>query len=413
MSIKVVPDGSVTTPHGFVASGMHAGIKKSFRKLDVSLIVSERPAAAAGTFTTSRIKAWPLLHDLAVLRHRFHQVILANSGNANCLNGASGRRAVSVSLKMLSKRLRVPRNRVFLASTGIIGRAFPIEKLKAAIPVLAEKLSREGGHDAGRGILTTDTHAKEIAVRFHVDGKPVTVAAMGKGAGMVYPDMNASGIKSRRSATMLCFVTTDLNISKSLLQKAVAWATEQSFNKLVIDNDQSTNDMMLALANGAAGNRKIASAGKRYQLFEKALVHVCSWMAREFARDGEGVTHVCEVRVKGAASPGDAKLVCDRVATSMLFKTMLAGSDPNWGRVAACVGASGAKFSPALDISFDGMPILKNGREVTRNKSMLRQTLKKKEFTLEINLKRGQYSDRYWTTDLTKFYVWINSTYST
>ena len=194
MSFKVVQDGSVTSPAGFMASGMNAGIKKSFRKFDVSLIYSETPAASAGTFTTNRVKAWPLLHDLKVIQEPRHRVIFANSGNANCFNGNTGKQAVSVSLDLLSRKLKVSKRQIFLASTGIIGRAFPIDQVEKAIPELVKHLSKDGGHDASRGILTTDTHPKEIAVRFTMDRKVVTVAGMAKGAGMVCPDMNATGI---------------------------------------------------------------------------------------------------------------------------------------------------------------------------------------------------------------------------
>jgi len=411
--MKVLYDGSVTSPEGFLASGMNAGIKKSFRKSDVALIYSESPAVSAGAFTTSRVKAWPLLHDLKVIRNSRHRAIFSNSGNANCFNGKSGKRAVSVSLELLSRKLKVPKSQIFLASTGIIGRVFPVEKIEAAIPALVSHLSREGGHHAAHGILTTDTHPKEIAVRFSVGGKRVTLAAMGKGAGMVCPDMNASGIRKARHATMLCFLTTDLNISKPLLQRALSHAVDRSFNKMVIDNDQSTNDLVLVLANGRARNKKIARGDQGFQLFQKALVYVCEYITRSLVRDGEGVTHVCEVAVKGAKTPEEARKLCYQISSSMLFKTMLAGEDPNWGRVMGSVGASQVSFSPALDIAFEGIPILKNGVEVRRNKRKLKQILKKKEFRLEINLKKGKFSERYWTTDLTKFYVWINSRYST
>jgi len=413
MSFKVVPDGSVTTPEGFVASGMNAGIKKSFRKFDVAFIYSEVPAVSAGTFTTNRVKAWPLVHDLKIIRNRVHRVIFSNSGNANCFNGASGQRAVSVSLDLISKKLRIPKKQIFLASTGIIGRAFPIDRIKAAIPQLISHLSKDGGHNAARGILTTDTHPKEIAVQFLIDGKPVTLAGMAKGAGMVYPDMNATGIRNAHHATMLCYFTTDLKISKPMLQRALSEAVDGSFNKVVIDNDQSTNDMVLVLANGKAGNRTIRAADKRFKIFQEALHFACVHIARDLARDGEGVTHVCEVMVKGAKSQEEGKRLCDRISCSMLFKTMLAGGDPNWGRIMGSVGASGVSFSSKLDISFDGVPILLNGKEKLRNRSRLRQILKKKEFRLEVNLKSGKFEERYWTTDLTKFYVWINSTYST
>ena len=413
MSFKVLSDGSVTSPEGFVASGMNAHIKKNSRKFDVSLIYSEAPAVSAGTFTTSRVKAWPLLHDLKIIRGRYHRLIFSNSGNANCFNGETGKRAVAVSLDLLSRKFKVPKRQIFLASTGIIGRAFPIERIEKAIPELSKNLSKSGGHDAARGILTTDTHPKEIAVRFSVDRKAVTLAGMAKGAGMVYPDMNATGIRKGWHATMLCFLTTDLNISKSMLQKAVSHAVDKTFNKIVIDNDQSTNDTVLILANGKTKNKKITSEDKKFRLFQEALTYVCTHIAKGLVRDGEGVTHVCEVVVKGAKSPEEARRLCDKISSSLLFKTMLAGEDPNWGRLVGSVGASGVAFSPALNISFDGVPILANGRERARNKSKIRKILKKKEFKLEVNLKNGRHEERFWTTDLTKFYVWINSRYST
>jgi len=413
MSFKVVPEGSVTTPEGFMASGMNAGIKKSFRKFDVSFIYSEFPAVSAGTFTTNRVKAWPLHHNLKVIRNKSHRVIFSNSGNANCFNGASGARAVSVSLDLISKKLKIPKKQIFLASTGIIGRVFPIDRIKSAIPQLIGNLSKDGGHNAARGILTTDTQPKEIAVRFFIDGKPVTLAGMAKGAGMVYPDMNASGVKQAHHATMLCYFTTDLKISKPMLQKALSSAVDQSFNKIVIDNDQSTNDMVLVLANGKVGNRTITKSDQRFRIFGEALNFACAHIARELALDGEGVTHICQVVVKGAKTTEEARRLCDRISCSMLFKTMLAGGDPNWGRVMGSVGASGVSFSPKLDISFEGVPILANGKERLKNRTKLRQILKKKEYRMEINLKSGRFQEQYWTTDLTKFYVWINSTYST
>ncbi len=417
MNFKVLSNRSVTSPEGFLASGMNACIKKSSRKLDVSLIYSEVPAVSAGTFTTNRVKAWPLLHDLRIIRNQYHRVIFSNSGNANCFNGKTGERAVSVSLDLLSRKFRIPKSQIFLASTGIIGRTFPIDRIEKAIPELVASLSKDGGYDAARGILTTDTHPKEIAVRFLIDRKPVTLAAMAKGAGMVYPDMNATGIRNKnlkgRHATMLCFLTTDLHISKSMLQKALSYAVDETFNKIMIDNDRSTNDTVLILANGKAGNRKITTANRRFHLFQDALVYVCEFIAKGLVHDGEGVTHVCEVMVKGARSLREARRLCDTVSSSMLFKTMLAGEDPNWGRLMGSIGASGVRFSPKLDISFDGVPILLNGKEKVRNKGRVRRILKKKEFRLEINLKSGRYQERFWTTDLTKFYVWINSRYST
>ena len=212
---------------------------------------------------------------------------------------------------------------------------------------------------------------------------------------------------------MLCFLTTDLRISKSALQKALSFAVSRTFNKVVIDNDQSTNDTALILANGHAGNRIIKSEDKRFRLFQEALFRICSYLAHQMVRDGEGVTHVCELVVKGARTQEQSERLCRQIASSMLFKTMLAGEDPNWGRLMGSIGASGVPFSPALNISFDGIPILLNGREKMSNRKRVRRALGKKEFRLEINLKSGKYEDRFWATDLTKFYVWINSRYST
>lgn len=416
MKYQVIPHGTVTSPNGFKASGMYSGIKKNARKYDVSLIVSDVPAVSAGTYTTNNVKAWPLYHNLKVQNHKTHRVIFANSGNANCFNGETGRKAVRVSLGLLSKLLSVKKEQIYLGSTGIIGRPFPVDVIKKAIPQLVENLSVEGGHDAARGILTTDTTTKEIAVKFHVDGKTATVAAMAKGAGMIYPTMNRDGKRSSlkgKHATMLCYMTTDLAISKKMLAKALETVVQKSFNKIAIDNDQSTNDMAIILANGQAGNPVITKKDERFNLFVEALEHICLYIARGLIRDGEGVTHVCEIRVTGAKNPADADKLCRVIGNSMLVKTMFAGSDPNWGRLMGCVGSSGVAFSPKLDILFEGVPILKNGIEVEENKNKLRQILKKKEFHLEVNLKKGKAEDRFWTTDLTKYYVWINSQYST
>lgn len=417
MKFKTVPNGGVTSPEGFLASGMYAGIKKNANKLDTSLIYSEFPCVSAGTFTTNQVKAWPLLHNLKVMKNRSHRVIFANSGNANCFNGKSGEETIAKSLDLLHKTLKVSKREIFLGSTGVIGRKFPVEVLGHAVSHLAQNLSKEGGHNAARGILTTDTNTKEIAVRFKIDGKLVTLAAMAKGAGMIYPDMTASGNRpgslKGKHATMLCYGTTDLNISKAMLQLAVEKAVVETFNKISVDNDQSTNDMVIILANGKSGNRKIKSEDKRFEVVLAAMTYIFDWIARELVRDGEGVTHICDVVVSGAKNKAEATTLCRQIATSMLVKTMFAGGDPNWGRLMGCVGASGVAFSPKLDILFERIPILRNGVEVESNKNKLHQILKKKEYRLDVNLKRGKSSDHFLTSDLTKFYVWINSTYST
>ena len=409
MAWQLIKNGGVTSPKGFLASGMRCGFKPLTRKFDCSLIVSEKPATSAGVFTVNQAKAWPLLYNQSVILKPKHRAILANSGNANCFNGESGKRAVRSSLKLLSTTLKMKKEEIILASTGIIGKPFPIEKLEAAVPVLVNQLSKAGGADAARGILTTDTYPKEIAVRFRIGSKKITLGAMAKGAGMVFPHMTLTG---ERHATMLCFLTTDLAISKLMLAQALAEATDRTFNHIAIDNDMSTNDMVVVLANGLAKNEPIIKPDRSFEAFKKVLTDVCAHIARELVRDGEGVRHVCEISVQGAKTREDAKLVGKQIATSMLVKTMFAGEDPNWGRVVAAVGASGAQFSKDLDVAFDGVYILKNGKGLLRNRSQVRKVLQKKEFVLQVNLKKGSIEERFFTSDLTKFYVWINSRYS-
>ena len=409
MSIKRVKQGGITTAAGFKASGMSAGIKVNRRKYDCSLVVSEVPAVSAGVFTINKAKAWPLLYDESVIGKSTHRAILANSGNANCFNGPSGKKTVQKSLEALSSELGVKTHEILLSSTGIIGKPFPIECLVSAIPTLVKQLSRSGGTDAAKGILTTDTKPKEIAVQFHVGGKLCSLGGFAKGAGMVCPTMALSGA---RHATMLCFLSSDVSISKALLERALAEVTEQTFNNIVIDNDMSTNDMVVAFANGLAGNEKITQQDKDYKIFKKALSKVCAHLSRELVKDGEGVTHVCEIKIKNAKTDEEARRVGKLIATSMLFKTMLAGEDPNWGRVVASIGASQVEFSKYLDISFDGIYILKNGKGLIKNREKVRKILKKKTFTLQVDLKKGKCENTFLTSDLTKFYVWINSSYS-
>ena len=404
-----IKNGSVTTPEGFAASGMHAGIKANARKFDCSLIVSKTPAVSASMYTINQAKAWPVLYDEQVAAQKTHRAILANSGNANCFNGLGGKKTVAASLDLLSRALKVKKQEIFLSSTGIIGKPFPIEKLKAAIPQLVANLSKSGGHEAAWGILTTDTCPKEIAVRFRAGGKSVTLAGMAKGAGMAYPHMRLSG---KRHATMLCYLTTDAVITKPLLREALEQAVNRTFNCMAVDNDMSTNDTVIILANGRACNRAILRRGKDFATFQAALAHVCLYLARELVKDGEGVRHVCEVRVRGARNPSEADRAGRTIITSMLVKTMLAGEDPNWGRVIGCIGASQAAFSKSLDISFDGVFMLKNGEPRESNRARLRNVLRKKEFVLEIDLKKGKSEASFLMTDLTKFYVWINSAYS-
>ncbi len=394
--------GTVTTPLGFLAAGGRAGIKTK-KKPDCSLIVSQVPAVAAGTFTTNRAKAWPVLYSMKAIHGPKHRAILASSGNANCFNGPGGKAAVLQSVETLAGLLNVGSEEVLIAQTGLIGVPFPINRFKRNLPKLVKRLSPDGGRAAAKGILTTDLRTKEVALSFYLGRKRVTIGAIAKGAGMVHPNM----------ATMLCFLTTDVKITKRLLRRAVRHAVDDTFNQIAIDNDQSTNDTVLILANGEAGNSTITRVDRRYRLFRDALEEVCRYVAKELVRDGEGVTKVCTIHIAGAKRPTEAEKVARQIGTSMLFKTMLAGADPNWGRLVAAIGASGVDFDPKrLDIAFDGVPVLSHGKLRVTNLPKARRVLAKRECDLTVGLGKGHARAQFITSDLTAKYVLINSSYS-
>lgn len=396
-------NGSVTTPKGFVAGGIHAGIKKKKKKYDVALIYSETPCVAAGTFTTNRAKAWPVLYSMKAIETAKHHAIIGTSGNANCLNGAIGKKAVDEIVWEAAKQLNAQPAEVLIAQTGIIGVPFPITCVKRALPKLVKKLSATGGHGAAKGILTTDLSNKEIALSFELGGQKVSIGACAKGAGMVHPNM----------ATMLCFITTDAAITKPLLRRAVRHAADDTFNQMAIDNDMSTNDMVLVLANGEAKNPTIQKVDRDYRIFREALEEVMRYIAHEMVKDGEGVTHVCRLRVSGAKTPTDAEKAARQIANSMLFKTMLAGSNPNWGRIAAAVGASGVDFNPNdLSISFGDAQVVHLGKLRVLNLPKARRILQKKEYTIDVVIGKGRGRAEFITSDLTTKYVLINAAYS-
>lgn len=402
MRTQRLKNGTVTSPKGFLASGFHAGIKKN--KLDTALVVSTRAAVASATFTRNTAKAWPVLWSKDALLHKSHRAILANSGNANCFNGEGGRRAVVECAKSLASEMGVDPRAVLVASTGVIGKSFPAKKVCEALPVLVETLSKDGGFKAAQAILTTDTRTKEVALSFAIEAVEVRIGGIAKGAGMMCPHM----------ATMLCFLSTDADITKSLLKKALKESVLETFNQVCVDNDMSTNDTVFILANGLAKNPKITRPDKSYRVFVSHLKKVCRYLAKALIKDGEGVTKICEIKIQGARRDQDAKKIARQIASSMLFKTMLAGGDPNWGRVVAALGATELPFEPAkLDIGFEGIKILLHGKVLKKNLAAVRKILKHKEATLEVNLNQGKGEARFLTTDLTKAYVRINAWYTT
>ena len=395
--------GGVTTAAGFYAAGMHAGIKKKKKRYDVSLIVSRAASVAAGTFTTNRVKAWPVQHSMRVISGARHRAILASSGNANCMNGPNGKQAVEECVREAAKHLNLNEEEILIAQTGLIGVPFPVTRFKNAIPQLVSHLSEDGGRAAAKGILTTDLSLKEVALSFFLGDKKITIGAMGKGAGMVHPNM----------ATMLCFITTDLAITKPLLRRAIRHAVDDTFNKMAIDNDMSTNDMVLALANGEAGNPTIQKVDRDYRMFRDVLEEVCRLMAYEMVKDGEGVTHICTLRLAGAKNPTEAERAARQIANSMLFKTMLAGADPNWGRIVAAIGASGVAFDPdGLSIAIGNAHVVSHGRLRVLNLPKARRILQRKEYVIDVTIGKGRGRAQFVTSDLTTKYVLINSSYS-
>ncbi len=395
--------GTVTTPKGFYASGMHCGIKRKLRAFDCSLIYSKKPCVAAATFTKNKAKAWPVLNAMKAIKSSKHFAIVATSGNANCVNGPKGKAATEDAVYEVAKNLRVKEEEILIAQTGLIGVPFPITRFKRAVPKLVKKLSQDGGRQAAKGILTTDKSLKEIAISFNLGNKKVTIGAVAKGAGMVHPDM----------ATMLAFITTDAAISKTLLKRAVRHAVDDTFNKMAIDNDMSTNDTVFVLANGEAQNATINKIDKDYRTFRNVLEEVCRILAYKMVEDGEGVSHVCTLQLTGAKNPTEAEKAARHIANSMLFKTMLAGADPNWGRIVAAIGASGIHFKPMdVSIHFDDVNVVNHGKLRALNLPKARRVLQKKKYAIDVNVGKGRGKAGFITSDLTTKYVIINSAYS-
>ncbi len=401
--ISFLKNGSLTSAKGFVASGMHCGIKRVSKKHDISLIVSEKAANAAGVFTVNRAKAWPVYLAIDHLKNAKHMAILGTSGNANCLNGITGKAAAWTCLKSAADELGVKPQEVLIAQTGIIGMRYPVHCVERAMPELVRNLSVKGAHDAARGILTTDKRTKELAVTVSIGGKKVTIGAAAKGAGMVHPYM----------ATMLCFITTDAAITKVLLHKALKAAVQTTFNAIAIDNDMSTNDCAFVLANGLAGNSEIKKENSDFKKFAAALELLLKEVAVGLVEDGEGVKHVCHITVKNAKTDEEAAKAARQVGNSMLFKTMVTGEDPNWGRIIAAVGASQIQFNPQrFSVAIGGIPIVREGVVRFSNRPKAKKVMANAHFDITVDLHYGKGKATFVTSDLTHEYVSINGAYS-
>ncbi|MDD5681004.1 MAG: bifunctional glutamate N-acetyltransferase/amino-acid acetyltransferase ArgJ [Candidatus Omnitrophica bacterium] len=406
--MKIVK-GSLTAPKGFLANGIKAGIKKSGRK-DLAIICSEVPAIAAAAFTKNKFQAAPVRVSKLHLKNKTHQAIIVNSGNANCANGKIGDRDALLMTEFTAEALSVNENEILIASTGVIGKYLPIQKISGKIPELIDGLSEHGGEFFAEAIMTTDTRKKEAAVRFKLDGIPVTIAGACKGVGMICPDM-----KVERHATLLCFLTTDAAISKKMLEEALYEAIGGSLNMISVDGDMSTNDSCFILANGLAGNKRIGSRGTDYGAFLEALELLTENLAKMLVADGEGATKFVEIEVTGAKNTEDAKKIARKISNSNLLKCCIFGNDPNWGRVIAACGASDADFNPdKVDVYLGKVKVFSDGARIKKyDEKSVKKLFAGKDIYIKIDLKGGRNKATAWTCDLSKEYVAINSEYST
>lgn len=389
--LKIVK-GGVTTPLGFRAS--------SREKL--ALLFSPVPCRAAGIFTTNALKAAPVVLSQERLKSGVAQAIVINSGNANALTGKKGLRDAELICNRIASILNLDSNYVLAASTGIIGKLLPVKKILSALPQLADRLSRKGGSGAALSIMTTDTFKKELAVEIAIGKKALRIGGMAKGAGMISPNM----------ATMLCFLTTDAAIEPSALKGALKSACEDSFNSITIDGDMSTNDSCFLMSNSLAGNDTIKQGTEDYKKFVQALSAVTIGLAKMIVEDGEGSTKFVTIRVSGARNKADALRVARSIGNSPLVKTAIFGADPNWGRIASSIGASGVKVKEKdMSISIQKRTVFRNGSPAKFEAASLRKLLKKRDVDISVGLNSGAAKASLYTTDLSPRYVRINSSY--
>jgi len=393
------PSSGVTSPGGFLAGAVHAGIKyPDPNRLDLAVLFSKEPCTAAAVFTTNKVKAASVLLDMERLQKGKISAVIINSGCANACTGQQGMADAVSMAAMAAKHIGVKPESVLVSSTGVIGAMLPMEKIKAAIPKI--KLTVEGGHSAACAIMTTDRVPKEVAVK--ADG--FTIGGMLKGSGMIHPNM----------ATMLCYITTDAAVDAEFLQKALRKAADISFNIISVDGDNSTNDTVLLLANGTAGGETIKAGGKEAAIFQQALNKACIYLAREAARDGEGATKLIEAKVCGAATVKDARLAARTIIGSSLVKTAVYGSDPNWGRVLAAAGRSGAALDQdKTELHMGGFCLLLKGTPQPFDKKAAAKYMNGKEVYFKVDLHLGKGEAMAWGCDMTEEYVKINAEYTT
>ena len=404
--MKVIENG-VVAPLGFKANGIEAGIREGKKRIDLALIASSVKATAAAVYTTNLVKAAPIYVTKDNLADGYAQAMICNAGNANTCN-ADGIEIATKTCELLAKELNLSSKDIIVASTGVIGMPMSIKPFENGMAKLVKGLDnkKENADLAVKGIMTTDTVAKTIAVEFEIDGKVCKMGAMTKGAGMIHPQM----------ATMLCFVTTDVQISSSMLNEALKDVVDDTFNMLSVDGDTSTNDTLSIMANGLAGNKEITEKNKDYEIFKNALYFVCENLARRMAKDGEGATRLLECVVTGAKTKNDARIVAKSVICSSLLKAAIFGSDANWGRVLCAIGYSKADLDiNKVDVDFKSrkgqIAVCRNGAGVPFSEEIAKEILLEDEIQVVVELNSGKGEAKAFGCDLTYDYVKINGDY--
>jgi glutamate N-acetyltransferase/amino-acid N-acetyltransferase len=398
MEAKIIKGGGVTSATGFKAAGVACGIKPRGEK-DLALVASDVPAEAAATFTTNLVKAAPVKVSMKHMHNGRIRGVVISSGCANACTGVGGIADAKAMVEKVAEEFDSKPKEWLVCSTGRIGTRLPMPKVRKGIEKAAKKIDAKNGEEAAKAIMTSDTRRKEFAMRFKIDGRKVTIGGMAKGSGMIHPNM----------ATMLCVITTDAAIDRPALKSCVDEAVEHSFNRISVDGDTSTNDTVIVLANGLSGTNLLRSFHPQFTHFKKTLIHVMRKLARLIVEDGEGITRVVDVVVKGAASFQDAKLAALAVAKSDLVKTSWTGGDPNWGRIMTALGYSGARVREEMvEIYYDGLIAVAGGQPSKTPLVKLKKVARQAKFTITIQLHSGTAEYSILTTDLSEEYVKIN-----
>nr|WP_090890828.1 bifunctional ornithine acetyltransferase/N-acetylglutamate synthase [Evansella caseinilytica] len=400
--IELLTNGSVTTPRGFSAGGLHCGIKK--RKLDLGWIYSEVPATAAAVYTVNQFQAPPLLVTKESLAHENTiQALLVNSGIANACTGKQGLQDAYEMRQLFSKELGLAEHHVAVASTGLIGTHLPMDRIQQGISQ-AHAPENQTAERFEKAILTTDTCEKKLAVQCEIDGKLITIGGAAKGSGMIHPNM----------ATMLAFVTTDADVAAESLSVALKQVTNQTFNMITVDGDSSTNDMVLVMANGKAENDTLTEAHPDWETFTGALETVCQSLAKQIAKDGEGATKLVEVLVEGAETVAAARQISKAIISSNLVKTAIYGADPNWGRIVCAIGYSGQPVIPEkVNVSIGPIAVVENGLPLVFDEDEAKEYMMQETVHISVDLQEGSGAATAWGCDLTYDYVKINASYRT